>query len=416
METKYKVIFTGQLRPGFELDDVVSSLISISNMDNEKARKFISAGKPALLKKNIDRKTADKYSAHFRKIGLHTKIAELKDPATPPVPPPLPVQENQKRSEPELSVQRDEPRPNVPPDQPKPKPHTANPYASPKADLKVAQSTKGNWLDVAQKVPASHGWLWVKSAVVMFLAKPWKWMGMALLAMVILMLFSVVPILGSLFNSVLATLLGGGLMLAAQNQTDYGDFEFGYLFRGFSHNRNQLMVVGLLYMAGMFALFAVMIVVVLIFAGTTGLFSMFGSGDVEAIGTAMSQNFVIFILAGLLLMALSIPLIMAFWFATPLVALGNKQAFESYKISLQGCLINWLPFLVYGLVFIGLGIIGLMAMAAISGLLAYTSSGDVSFFFVFLPMIFMFALGLPITVIGGLTAYTSFKDIFYKAT
>ena len=57
----------------------------------------------------------------------------------------------------------------------------------------------------------------------------------------------------------------------------------------------------------------------------------------------------IFLLAVLVMLALSIPLVMAIWFAAPLVMLHDMKPVDAFKASFLGCLKNIVPFLIYGL-------------------------------------------------------------------
>jgi len=94
------------------------------------------------------------------------------------------------------------------------------------------------------------------------------------------------------------------------------------------------------------------------------------------------------VLAVLVMLALLLPVIMAIWFAPPLVAFHGRGAIEAMQESFLGCLKNIVPFLVYGVVFMVLGI-----LASIP-------------------------LGLGWLVLGPVlaaSAYTSYKDIFTAA-
>ena len=52
----------------------------------------------------------------------------------------------------------------------------------------------------------------------------------------------------------------------------------------------------------------------------------------------------------LVVMALSIPLAMAIWFAPALVVFHDLQPLDAMKQSFAGCLKNIVPFLVYGII------------------------------------------------------------------
>ena len=64
------------------------------------------------------------------------------------------------------------------------------------------------------------------------------------------------------------------------------------------------------------------------------------------------------ILVGLLVfLLLYLPLVMAVWFAPALVVLRGVAPLEAMRLSFNGCLRNIVPFLLYGLLGIGLAIV-----------------------------------------------------------
>lgn len=425
METKYKVIYTGKLQSGFEYEDVLSNLISISKMDREKAGNFLSTGKPTLVKRDLDREKADTYCSLLKKAGLQVQIIDSKNSLNETkVTAPKPVIAKKQESKiADTGMETTEPEPLKTAEQ---EATPDNPYASPKADLKVNKTATEDWLEEPQKVPSSRGWHWIKEAATMFLAHPWKWMGMALVAGTILSICNFIPFfinlifstslivtIGvSILNSFLYILFGGGLMMAAQSQANGESRLFSYLFRGFSHNRNQLIVVSLLYLAG----FLIIIAAMALFLGT-GILTMFwaGSNAPELAATSMMTNIPIFIVAMLVGTALYMLLLTGIWFSIPLVAISDCKAWTAFKLSLKACLKNWLAFLVYGLVFFLLVVVVFGGMAAVGGFIAFFLSNKGSLILAFLPMLIIILLGFPLSVVGGLTVFTSFKDIFYKS-
>ena len=68
------------------------------------------------------------------------------------------------------------------------------------------------------------------------------------------------------------------------------------------------------------------------------------------------------LLAILIVLGLSIPLMMAYWFAPALVALNGFAAFDAMKTSFSACLKNIVPFLVYGLVGMVLAVVASLAL------------------------------------------------------
>jgi hypothetical protein len=201
-------------------------------------------------------------------------------------------------------------------------------------------------------------------------------------------------------------------MLAANNQSEGKPFEFNYVFKGFHHNRNQLIMVGVIYLGGFIAI-AMIIGLIMLFALGASFFAMMGnSSDPDFAVQLMTTNIPMFLFAMLLGMALSIPLVMGVWFATPLVAIHNIEAWTAFKMSIRGCMRNWLAFLVYGLAMTGFGLLLMIVMGGISGLLASSGSNSAFSFLAFLPLLGMLLLMLPLMVISGLSVFTSFKDIY----
>jgi uncharacterized membrane protein len=72
----------------------------------------------------------------------------------------------------------------------------------------------------------------------------------------------------------------------------------------------------------------------------------------QLLGAAMSA-----LLAVLIALALMIPVLMAIWFAAPLVVFHQLGAIEALKSSFNACLRNIVPFLIYGLILLGLAIV-----------------------------------------------------------
>lgn len=393
MQTHYKIVFSGKLLPGFDYDDVVANLVSFTSMDKEKARKFLSVSKPSLVKKNLTKAEAEKYHALFKKAGVQLQIVapEAVQQKSETISPP-PDTAYSSRAKPAES-------------------DSDNPYASPRADLKVNKAVAGDWLGRPKKVPPSRGWHWIQQAIGMFLAQPWKWIGMTLVMFLILIPVNMIPVVGFIPYTILSILFGGGLMIAAKSQSDGEPVEFNYIFKGFTHNRNQLVVLGVLYIAGFIAIGLIM---TLMMGAGILQFMGIGSGDPQAATAALMHNRPMFLLVMLIGMLLYIPLVMAVWFASPLVAINDQGAWSACKLSLQGCLKNWLPFLLYGLVFL---IFYGITFALIGGLFAIffgVLGGGNTFSMILLPFVFMAVVGLPMMIITGLSIFTSYQDIYYK--
>jgi uncharacterized membrane protein len=62
----------------------------------------------------------------------------------------------------------------------------------------------------------------------------------------------------------------------------------------------------------------------------------------------------------LVILALMIPLIMAYWFAPALAMLDGLGPIAAMKLSFVGCVKNVLPFLIYGLIALVLIVVGMI--------------------------------------------------------
>ncbi len=266
----------------------------------------------------------------------------------------------------------------------------------------------GSWLEQPQKVPASHGWQWIKSSIGMFLGNPWKWLAMGFCMVVIIGILNFIPLVGSFIAYLLGTVLTGGMMMAAQAQADGEAIRFSFVFKGFSHNRNQLLLIAVYYIAFMVLLGIVLVALFFLFFGSA-------IWNPQTAPMAFQQRWPLVAVLILLAAAVSIPMMMAFWFAVPLVAITDRTAWTACKQSFRGCVANWLAFLVYGLAFLVLGILSLIAFSAISGIMAFFLAQQRSFLVVLLPMAIMVLVWFPIMIITWLSIYTGFKDIYYRS-
>ena len=112
-----------------------------------------------------------------------------------------------------------------------------------------------------------------------------------------------------------------------------------------------------------------------------GMSAMMGQGDpqqVAAMGLTM-------VLAMLIVFALLLPVIMAIWFAAPLVVFHEHGAWEAMKGSFAGCLKNILPFLWYSVVLMLLArasprcrsMLGWLALGPVLAASLYTAYRDI---------------------------------------
>lgn len=225
-------------------------------------------------------------------------------------------------------------------------------------------------------VPAGNAFEWLKQGWAIFMVNPGIWVAITVIFLVIYLGLSIVPLIGQLAAHLLTPVLGAGLLLACQKVSNNRTLEIPDLFAGFKQNTQNLVMLGLLYMAGMLAIFAVAALL-----GGGGLASGMVLGNTAGAGVALGGMMLAFLVS----LALSVPLVMAMWFAPALVVFNNMQPVPALKASFNACMKNMWVFLVYGLMTL------------------------VLCFFAALPLGLGFLVLVP--VLAG-TLYASYRDIF----
>lgn len=77
-EQKYRVVFSGDIVSGFDIDDVKFNLAKLTKQDLSKIEKFFT-GSPYIIKKDIDYQTALKLQNFLKKKGAICRILPLKN-------------------------------------------------------------------------------------------------------------------------------------------------------------------------------------------------------------------------------------------------------------------------------------------------------------------------------------------------
>lgn len=206
----------------------------------------------------------------------------------------------------------------------------------------------GESMTGGRAVGAGQGWTWIADGFGLFKKAPGIWIAVVVILFVILIVLAFIPLLGAVATLLVMPVFIGGLLLGCRALQGGGELELAHLFAGFKEQTGNLIVVGALAIG---AWIIVMLPVVLI-VGTGGVMAVL-RGD--AAGAAAMGGSVM--LAWLIALALSIPIYMALWFAPALVVLRGMAPVAALRESFLGCLKNILPFLVYSIVLVVLGIV-----------------------------------------------------------
>lgn len=217
---------------------------------------------------------------------------------------------------------------------------------------------------------------WLRQGWAMFLANPGVWIGSTVLLLVMLMSISIVPFFGQVAAHLLVPLFGAGMVQICRHLSEEKQPEISDLFAGFRHNAGQLVMVGVFFAAG---IFSIAFLAFLLVSG--GVLGGVVTGKVAGFGVALGG----IMLAGLLVMILSVPVIMATWFAPALVFFHGMKPAAAMRASFDAGAKNWLAMAIFGTFLV------------------------VALFFAMLPLGLGLLLLLP--VFSG-AVYASYRDIF----
>ena len=181
-----------------------------------------------------------------------------------------------------------------------------NPFLSSGTSSPAAAGAGGE----ARAVDAGQGWAWIAKGFELFKKQPGIWIVIVVLLFVIMMVLAFIPILGALATFLLMPVFTGGLMLGCRSLARDGTLEINHLFAGFSTQTGNLFVLGAISIGAW-------IVVMLPVLAIVGVGAFFGASHGGAAG--MGGMGASFLLAFLIVFALSIVIYMALWFAPALV-------------------------------------------------------------------------------------------------
>lgn len=231
-------------------------------------------------------------------------------------------------------------------------------------------------LATPRRCNASAGVMWVMQAFGLFQRQPLLWFAMGATLLIILGVLGSIPFL-NIFMVVIVFMFVGGMIQGAAAQSRGDELRFDHLFSAFKSHAKPLLILGLLYLLGS------IICMIPLFVTMGGVMFALASSS----HAAMNDTSIMAMIVGYLLsMLLTIPLMMAIWFAPALIVFHNLDAVSALKKSFQGSKSNLIPLFVYGLVCL-----------------------------ILFPIVIIFTLGLGVLVIFPvliLTYFTSYRDVW----
>jgi hypothetical protein len=256
---------------------------------------------------------------------------------------------------------------------------------------------------VFTRYEARHGLVWLTQAYALFSRKrlPWVLLLLAYYAMRLLLLW--IPLIGPYAMTVLKPVFAVGLLAAAWTQERGGTPSLNQLFQGFRANLGSLLPIGIFVVAGITA--AVFASSLVDGGKLLELLSNAGAMSNEEIAAAVGDPSLQF---GMIFSALlSIPIMIATWWAPALVVFQNARAGAALVTSLRAALANWRPLVVYG---IGVTFFGVVIPAIFTGILALIIPGAG----MRVAEMLLLPYGIFLAATLHISDYISYREVFHS--
>jgi hypothetical protein len=200
-------------------------------------------------------------------------------------------------------------------------------------------------------VAASHGWTWIVQGFSLFRKSPSTWLVLIVILFAATKLLAVLPLLGIVFVLFMPVFIVG-LMEGCRALEQGEPLQLAHLASGFRKNAAQLVTIGGVSLVGNLAI--MMIVLALGGESMSVLTKTISQGASVTLPPTEAQAAAAVVVRALLVGTLvSLPLLMALWYAPLLVYFHDLGPVAAMKSSLHACIKNTLPMLVYGLAILG---------------------------------------------------------------
>lgn len=245
----------------------------------------------------------------------------------------------------------------------------------------------------ARQLPAGRGFAWLGEGLQLWRRNPALLTFASFGYLLLLILVSVVPFIGQILASLLTPVLSLGVLNTCRAVDAGRKAGPDVLFSGFQQNLPALIVIGGINFAGVWLVLGLTAIA----DGGTLLGLMTSGGKLEP-EIATSTGFT---MALMIAIALSTPVMMAYWFAPLLAGWWQVPAPKAMFFSFFACLRNWRPFLAYS---IALALFGAVLPGIVLGIIGTVSPTLATLLSVPLPLLL-----IPIVFASF---YTNARDIF----
>lgn len=244
----------------------------------------------------------------------------------------------------------------------------------------------------AHQLPTQRGWQWLFEGFQLWRRSPALLSFVAFGYLLVLLVINIFPVIGQPIASLLMPVLSLGVLNACRAVDERRRVGPEVLFSGFRSNVQSLIAIGGLHFA---ATLIILGLTALADGGT--LLKVMTGGAVEREAAEAPA----FLFALLIALALSTPVMMAYWFAPLLVGWWKLDTPKSLFFSFYACLRNWRPFLAYS---IGLALFAALLPGLLLGIIGMVSP----------TLATLLSVPLPLLLIPMIFAsfYANARDIF----
>ena len=205
-----------------------------------------------------------------------------------------------------------------------------------------------------RQVDAKQGWQWIVNGFYIFRQIPLMWILLCTTLLLIAITLSLIPMAGQFIFTLLSPVFLAGLMIGCRALEQGEKLEIAHLLAGFRNTPGPLITIGGIYLVGQ-----VLILGLFMLVGGDVLMDLLIDGkrvDENEL-KSVSGNMLSASLVGL---TLSVPLMMATWFAPLLVIFNGMAAVDAMRLSFVACLKNIIAFQIYGITLVALVILATM--------------------------------------------------------
>ncbi len=202
-----------------------------------------------------------------------------------------------------------------------------------------------------RQVDGKQGWQWIVAGFLLFRKVPVVWIILCTTLLLIAATLALIPVAGQFIFTLLSPVFLAGLMIGCRTLERGGQLEIAHLLAGFRSTATPLITIGGIYLVGQVLIFGAAMLI-----GGETMRDLLIAGkrvDENELQEVMSSS----LSALLVALTLSIPLMMAAWFAPLLVIFKNMPAVEAMRLSFFACVKNIVAFQIYGFTLVVLTII-----------------------------------------------------------